>query len=94
MLRRVLRRVLRPPLTPPTQEGKEILRRGKNNIRTAFLMENNIREMRFKNEVVYQNIEVIIDEIKRYKTEYEQINSSPESGEARRGLKEGEERKV
>ena len=65
-----------------------------DNIRTAFLMENNIREMRFKNEVVYQNIEVIVDEIKRYKTEYEQINSSPESGEARRGLKEGDERKV
>ena len=59
-----------------------------DNIRTKFLSENNMTILRFKNEVVYQNIEAIVEEIKRYKTQYE-YNSSPESGEVRRGLNEG-----
>ena len=59
-----------------------------DNIRTKFLLENNMTILRFKNEVVYQNIEAIVEEIKRYKTQYE-YNSSPESGEVRRGLNVG-----
>ena len=37
-----------------------------DNIRTSFLNENNIREFRFKNDVVYHNIESIVEEILRY----------------------------
>ena len=37
-----------------------------DNIRTRFLNENNIREFRFKNDVVYHNIESIVEEILRY----------------------------
>ena len=59
-----------------------------DNIRTKFLSENNMTILRFKNEIVYHNIEAIVEEIKRYKTQYE-YNSSPESGEVRRGLNEG-----
>ena len=37
-----------------------------DNIRTSFLNENNIREFRFKNDVVYHNIESIVEEIIQY----------------------------
>ena len=37
-----------------------------DNIRTRFLNENNIREFRFKNDVVYHNIESIVEEIIQY----------------------------
>ncbi len=37
-----------------------------DNIRTSFLNENNIREFRFKNDVVYHNIENIVEEIIQY----------------------------
>ena len=36
------------------------------NISTRFLNENNIREFRFKNDVVYHNIESIVEEIIQY----------------------------
>ena len=37
-----------------------------DNIRTSFLNENNIKELRFKNDVVYHNIEGIVEESLRY----------------------------
>ncbi len=37
-----------------------------DNIRTSFLNENNIREFRYKNDVVYHNIENIVEEIIQY----------------------------
>ena len=37
-----------------------------DNIRTRFLNENNIREFRYKNDVVYHNIESIVEEIIQY----------------------------
>lgn len=41
-----------------------------DEIRTKFLMENNINVLRFKNEVVYQNIEAIVQEIREYKIKF------------------------
>ena len=39
-----------------------------DDMRTKFLGENNITVLRFVNEVVYQNIETIVEKIKEYKS--------------------------
>jgi very-short-patch-repair endonuclease len=38
-----------------------------DHIRTVFLNKNGISVLRYKNEVVYQNAEVIVEDIKRIK---------------------------
>jgi len=58
-----------------------------DEIRAKFLMENNINILRFKNKVVYQNIKAVIDEIKRYKKQYEQVKQQqiPPLSQGRQG---------
>ncbi len=40
-----------------------------DRLRTRFLNENKVAILRFKNEIVYQNIEVIVEEIKTFAKE-------------------------
>lgn len=48
-----------------------------DQMRTRFLKENRIKILRYKNEVVYQNVETVIEDIKMYSKEIKGCSDLP-----------------